>query len=175
MKPKKNKFFFFDRDGTIIKHVHHLQFTADVIWVDKLFETLKSLSKLGFSFGLVTNQSVISRGMMSYEQVQELNRYVLKPIELSGLSFKYVLVCPHVLEDNCACRKPKTGLVDNLVDKDLIDFQHSFMVGDQESDVEFGEALGMQTIRICSSFEMSSAKFRIDQFSEITTLLMPLR
>lgn len=165
------KYVFFDRDGTIIEKIHHLRYISEVRLVDKLTETLKTFMELGFSFALVTNQSVIGRRISTSEEVEEINEFILKSLVSNGIHFDYILVCPHLPTDNCSCRKPKTGLIDSLIGKDDIDFMKSFMVGDQESDVLFGKALGMKTILISSRQCLSSADFVVKNFFDIVKIV----
>lgn len=174
MESEPKRYFFFDRDGTIIEHVHHLCSAKDVKWVDQLVETFLSIAKLGFFFALVTNQSVISRGLINQEQSDDLNRFILRPLESSGVNITHVLVCPHLPEDECKCRKPKIGLLDEVKQKEIIDFKNSFMIGDQESDVEFGKILGMRTVRICRNEEITFAEYRVNKLSESLNIVQKL-
>lgn len=167
LSTKARKFIFFDRDGTIIEKVHHLRSIEEICLVDKLTETLEELVALEFSFALVTNQSVIGRGMSTFKEVEEINNFILKPLVSKGITFDYVLVCPHVSTDKCLCRKPNIGLIDNIPDRDNIDFKRSFMVGDQESDVLFGKNLEMKTILISTDSLSSAADYIVNSFSQV--------
>jgi len=59
-----------------------------------------------------------------------------------------VFVCPHFKREDCACRKPKTGMVEEFVRANPIDKAHSFMVGDRDTDLEFALGLGIEGIRV---------------------------
>jgi imidazoleglycerol-phosphate dehydratase/histidinol-phosphatase len=142
------KFVFFDRDGTLIEHVHHLVDYKLVVLKPDLIESLSKLSSGGFSLGIVTNQSVISRGLATIEDVQKINDVIENRLHEAGISFEVILICPHIEEDSCECRKPKTGLLKSLMQEKSIDFANSFMVGDQSSDIQFGVNIGVKTAQV---------------------------
>ena len=148
-----HSYVLFDRDGTLIKHEHHLVDSAKVELLPDLVPGLKLLEKRGFLFGIVSNQSVINRGMATREQVDEINEKLLLMLEGQGLTFKFVLICPHTPEDACDCRKPARGMGDIAVAAYDVDPTVSFMIGDQPSDVAFGHALGCKSIQICDGID----------------------
>jgi histidinol-phosphate phosphatase family protein len=150
------KFVFFDRDGTLIEHVHHLVDHKLVVLKPDLIESLSKLSERGFYLGMVTNQSVISRGMATIEDVQKINHVIENQLQEAGVSFELILICPHMKEDVCECRKPKTGLLNDLIQEKSIDFGNSFMVGDQSSDIQFGTNLGVKTAQVGLSSNLES-------------------
>lgn len=141
-------FVIFDRDGTLIRHVHYLVDPEEVELLPDLIPGLKLLESHGFSFGMITNQSVIGRGLASREQVDQVNERVLELLEKEGIEFRFVLFCPHTPEDLCSCRKPAIGLGQIAIQKHQLDPDSSFMLGDQDSDVIFGQSLGCRSIHI---------------------------
>jgi len=81
-----------------------------------------------------------------------------------------VQVCPHVPEDACPCRKPKPGLLLNLIPKLEIECELSYMAGDSESDILFGKNLGMRTILVlqnCRAESLTSADHVVSKFDKI--------
>lgn len=166
------KTIIFDRDGTLIEHVHHLHHTRDVKHFKEVIIAVKKLQNLGFRFGLVTNQSVISRGICSRDEVDRINNFVLRPFEMRGVFFEFTLVCPHTSSDNCSCRKPKTSLIDELPIKNEIDFMKSFVIGDQETDVIFGRNIGSKTILLSRDvFRHTCADFQVKSLLEAVAVI----
>lgn len=168
----KKKYVFFDRDGTLIEKVHHLHRMQDVRLVENLSETLQTLSQRGYHFGIVTNQSVIGRGLATHAQVDEINDSIIRPLNSLGVNFDFVLICPHLPENGCICRKPRTGLIEKISEKSIIDFATSYMVGDEVSDMEFGKALNMNTIKISKINGNSEADHTVSKLSEIMNIIM---
>ena len=74
-------YVIFDRDGTIIDHVHHLKDPELVRIKLDLVESLSKLRKAGFGFGMVTNQSIIGRGIATHQEVNAINEKVINSSE----------------------------------------------------------------------------------------------
>ena len=89
---------------------------------------------------VVTNQAGISRGWFKQEAVEA----ALKELDHQlGDILTGWLVCPHVDDDKCECRKPKGGMITELAELYGVDLDSSTMVGDQEVDRQAGEAAGV--------------------------------
>jgi len=166
-----NRYVVFDRDGTLIEYVPYLSDWSEVRFRSGVFETLTSLKALGFRFGIVTNQSVIARKLASQEAVKTINARIVSAIrKSSGVEIDFVQVCPHVPEDACPCRKPKPGLLLNLIPKLEIECELSYMAGDSESDMLFGKNLGMRTILVQQNYRnesLTSADHIVSKFDKI--------
>jgi D-glycero-D-manno-heptose 1,7-bisphosphate phosphatase len=148
-------FVIFDRDGTIIDHVHHLKDPELVRIKLDLVESLSKLRKAGFGLGMVTNQSIIGRGIATHQEVNAINEKVFNHLASHHLAFDFVYICPHLDEDNCECRKPALKLGQRaIIEHDLTPAQ-SYVIGDQESDLIFGKNLGCSTIQVKANAEKS--------------------
>jgi histidinol-phosphate phosphatase family protein len=142
----RSPYIIFDRDGTLIEHIHHLVDPDLVKIKSRLIIGLHSLKKQGFSFGIITNQSVINRGFATKEVVDQVNERTLNLLKNEGIEFKFIKYCPHLPDDLCKCRKPA-----NLLGLQAInEASRSFMIGDMESDVIFGHAIGFRSIQLTS-------------------------
>jgi imidazoleglycerol-phosphate dehydratase/histidinol-phosphatase len=82
-----------------------------------------------------------------------------------GIQFSDVFICPHSASENCACRKPKTGLVDEFLRRNEVDLTHSFVLGDRETDVLLARAIGCKAICLTSD-ESTKADFKTSNFLE---------
>lgn len=143
----KKPAIFLDRDNTINYDPGYLHETDKVKLLKNAKEGLTLLKKVGFLLIVISNQSGVGRGYFPVSDVYAVND---KINQLLGDDAKIdaFYFCPHAPEENCNCRKPKTGLID-FVKKDFdIDFENSFMVGDKKSDVEFGHNIGVKTVFI---------------------------
>jgi|DEB19_MinimDraft_3_1074340.scaffolds.fasta_scaffold05869_4 histidinol-phosphate phosphatase family protein len=144
----RRPFVVFDRDGTIIEHVHYLADPELVIFKPDLINSLEKLTRGGLSLGIVTNQSAIGRGLATSEQVNQVNDKIRDYLKMSGLKFDFILVCPHKPDDFCECRKPNIELGNLAIEEFGLDPSSSYFVGDQESDVLFGNQLGIKTVQV---------------------------
>ena len=108
---------------------------------------------------VVTNQPVISRGEVTYSQLQEIHNKMETLLGLQGAYLDAIYFCPHhpdrgfegeipELKIDCACRKPKPGMLLQAAKDYNIDLTQSYMIGDSESDMEAGRAAGCMFVQI---------------------------
>lgn len=144
----KDPFVIFDRDGTLIEHIHHLVNPDLVVFKDGMVEALADLQDHGFKFGIISNQSVIGRRLASKDTVNQINNKIVTYLNLHGIEMQFVLFCPHLPEEGCECRKPNPGL-GHIAEKNFgVPLTKSYMVGDQESDLQFGVNLNCKVIQV---------------------------
>lgn len=151
MKPQTvQKYAFLDRDGALI---FEPQDTFQVDRLDQLqilpgvISGLKNLQKLGYRLVMLTNQDGLGSEKYPQKNFDLVQQRLLKIFEENGIVFEKIFVCPHFKEENCGCRKPKTGLVDEFFRTASVDLQNSFMYGDRETDRQFAENLGIRFIK----------------------------
>lgn len=143
-----SKYVIFDRDGTLIKHVHHLHKIDQIEIIEDAFESLKLLSTRDFKFGIISNQSIVGRGIATAEEVELINSKIRSEFAREEIFFDFVKFCPHVPDDLCDCRKPKTALGVTAISEFSIMSNQSFMVGDQPSDMEFARECGFKAVGV---------------------------
>lgn len=153
------KYAFLDRDGTLIYEPQD-DFQIDSLEKLKILpgviDGLKKLVGNGFSLVIVTNQDGLGEPSFPFESFEIPQNKMLEIFKKNGIEFAAVFVCPHRASDNCACRKPKTGLVDEFL-KDETDMDSSFVYGDRETDREFAKNLNLKFIKA-----QTNGKFDLD-------------
>lgn len=153
------KYAFLDRDGTLIYEPQD-DFQVDSLEKLKILpgviDGLKKLIDDGFSLVIVTNQDELGEPSFPFESFEIPQNKMLEIFRENGIEFEAVFVCPHRASDNCACRKPKTGLVDEFL-KDKIDTDSSFVYGDRETDREFAKNLNLKFVKA-----QTNGKFNLD-------------
>ena len=102
----------------------------------------------GFGIIVISNQSGIGRGIITLEQLNAVNDRVKKMLSAEGCELDDIFFCPHTPTDNCNCRKPRTGMLEQACAKHEVDLKHSVMVGDSPADIEMGRAFNLRTIQI---------------------------
>lgn len=147
-----NRAVFLDRDGTLIVEKNYLHRIEDVEFIPGSGPALARLKQQGFLLILVTNQSGVSRGYFTLEDVQRVHRHLLAALQTHGATLDGIYLCPHHPDDNCDCRKPKTKLIRDAAEKFQIDLARSFVVGDRELDVELGRNAGCQTVLVRTGY-----------------------
>lgn len=147
---KKFKAAFFDRDGTLIKDAHYLSKLEDVEVIPDAITIAGLCMALGFKIFVVTNQSGIARGYFDEAFVRTTHAYLQELFRPHGISFQAFYYCPHGPADNCICRKPNPGMLQQAARDHNIDLAASLMFGDKQSDLDAGAAAG------CSSFDITT-------------------
>jgi D-glycero-D-manno-heptose 1,7-bisphosphate phosphatase len=151
----KDRYVIFDRDGTLINHVEYLVNPKLVTYKYDLIEALTKLQEHGFKLGIITNQSAIGRGLASLKTVNEINRQIVDHLKLNKIETQFVLLCPHLPEAGCTCRKPNPGL-GHLAEKNFgVLLDKSYVVGDQESDLRFGRNLNCKVVQVHADSSIS--------------------
>lgn len=166
------KVVFLDRDGTINVDRGYVYRIDDWQLLEGSIEALGRLKKLGFRLAVVTNQSGIGRGYYRMSDVDQLHQHFAQLLAGEGLALDAVALCPHDPNQECDCRKPRTGMA-REIERQLgepIDYTHSWTVGDKISDAEFGRAIGTRVALIRSNYwDESTLSFKPDRI--VTSLL----
>ncbi len=141
---------FLDRDGTLNEEPPDEQVDSleKIKLLPGVIPALLDLKRAGFTFVMVTNQDGLGTESLPREKFEHAHQFILALFASQGVTFDEVFVCPHFKREECACRKPKTGMVDKFVQANPIDKAHSFMVGDRDTDLEFAAGLGIEGIRV---------------------------
>jgi len=130
------KALFIDRDGIInIDHGYTYQIDS-FTFVSGIFKLISLFQSKGYQLFVITNQSGIGRGYYTLHDFEKLTEWMIKTFDQKGISIKKVFYCPHKPEDNCSCRKPKTGMIEQALEEFDIDLAHSWMIGDKQSDID---------------------------------------
>lgn len=130
------KALFIDRDGVINVEKNYLYKIEEFEFIDGVFESLHYAQHLGYKIFIITNQSGIARGYYSKEDFEKLTLWMVEQFKQKDIEISQVEYCPHGPNDNCTCRKPKTGMIDNILQKYNIDLSTSWLVGDKTSDIQ---------------------------------------
>lgn len=144
----RRRFVLLDRDGTIIVDKHYLDEPEGVELLDGAVEGLTRLGGLGLGLAVVTNQSAVGLGRLDERGLERIHLAMLRLLEARGVGLDGIYWCPHIPSDDCACRKPRTGLVERAAEELDFDPSRAFVVGDKGSDIELGLALGATTLLV---------------------------
>jgi imidazoleglycerol-phosphate dehydratase/histidinol-phosphatase len=141
---------FLDRDGTLNEEPPDEQVDSleKIKLLPGVVPALLDLKRAGFTFVMVTNQDGLGTQSLPAEKFEQAHQFILRLFASQGITFDAVFVCPHFKREECACRKPRTGMVEEFLHANSIDKAHSFMVGDRDTDLEFAVNLGIEGIRV---------------------------
>ena len=145
---EKKPYIFIDRDDTLIYDVPYLNVPDKVRLTPGAGRTLARLRAKGFGIIVISNQSGIGRGIITMEQLDAVNARMKELLAQDGGTLDDVFFCPHTPADNCSCRKPRTGMLEQACMKYAVDLAHSAMVGDSQADIDMGKAFHLKTVQI---------------------------
>ena len=149
----KNWTLFLDRDGVINQRPlnDYVKKTEDFVFLPGVIEALRLLSSVFGKIVVVTNQQGVGLGLMNSETLHKIHQLMLEGVSDGGGRIDLVLACTETRDQLNNCRKPSTAMADEAAEKiPSIRFAQSVMVGDTETDIQFGKNAGMQTVLIGS-------------------------
>jgi len=140
---------FLDRDGTIIEEAGYIGDISLVEFFPFTVSVLREFQK-HFLLFIVTNQSGVSKGLVTLREVVSVNRYITDYLSAADINIERVFCCIHRAEDNCRCRKPFPYFIRQAASEFNIDLGRSFIIGDHPSDIECGINAGVTPLYLLS-------------------------
>jgi len=153
---------FLDRDGTINEEVGYLNDLSRLKLLPGVGEALKLLKDNGFKLIVITNQSGPARGYFPEALVHEANELIQKRLRKKGVQIDDFFICFHHPDEKCNCRKPKTGLILQALEKYPIDLKKSYMVGDKIVDIETAYNAGIKGILVLTGYGKGELKYDLE-------------
>ncbi|KTD67934.1 MULTISPECIES: bifunctional histidinol-phosphatase/imidazoleglycerol-phosphate dehydratase HisB [Legionella] len=144
------KILFIDRDGTLIEEPFDFQVDSldKIKLTTAVIPALLQLQNEGFRFVMVSNQNGVGTPAFPEDDFMICHEFTLDLFSSQGIFFDEIFICPHMPEDNCSCRKPKTGLVDQFLKERTIDKSYSWVIGDRDTDRQLADNLGIQFLPV---------------------------
>lgn len=143
------KYAILDRDGTLIfepQDNYQIDSLEKLKILDGVIEGLKLLIKNNYKLVMISNQDGLGTKSFPTADFLAPQNEMLKIFSENKIYFEQIFICPHFPEDNCNCRKPKTGLLDEWLKYSDIDLGKSFVCGDRDSDKQLAKNLGLKFI-----------------------------
>ena len=158
----KLKTVFLDRDGVINKERNdYVKSISELEMFPNVAKNIELLKNAGFLVVIITNQSAINRGLLTHEMVHKIHDSIQNHLKKNGTSVDGFFYCPHKPDENCICRKPKSGLLNKAILELNIDVNSSWMIGDNDSDIEAATSIGCKAIKINNNFSLDNAVHKI--------------
>lgn len=142
---------FLDRDGVINENrPDYVKSWEEFHFLPGVLEALRRLSAGSRPVVVVTNQSVVGRGVISPRMLALIHDRMLWEVADAGGRIDALYICPHHPHDGCDCRKPAPGLLRRAAVELGLDLAASVFIGDSFSDVAAARAAGVQPIFVRS-------------------------
>lgn len=153
------KIVFLDRDGVINKYPGDTKYVHN--WNEFKFipgsiEGIKKLAGCGFKLYVISNQAGVSKGLYTQEDLDTIDINMSRELRAQGTGINGIYYCTHLNSDNCDCRKPKTGLLRQVVSSLGVDPEISFFIGDSFIDMAAARSFGAKSVLILSGREKLS-------------------
>jgi D-glycero-D-manno-heptose 1,7-bisphosphate phosphatase len=143
---------FLDRDGTIAEEVGYLNHVSRFRMFPFVPAAIRRLNEAGLPVIVVTNQSGVGRGYFPESLVAAVHELMLQQLAAAGAHLTAVYFCPHTSVDDCSCRKPKPGMLEQAAREHAIDISRSFLVGDRFGDIVAADRAGAHSILVRTGY-----------------------
>jgi len=143
------KVIVLDRDGVINEDSdQYIKSPEEWIPIAGSLEAIARLNQAGFVVVVATNQSGIARGYFNALSLQRMHDKMYRLLAVMGAKVDAIFYCPHGPEDDCECRKPRSGLFKKIQRSLLCNLDESFAIGDSYRDIQAAQHVGAQAILV---------------------------
>lgn len=143
------KLVILDRDGVInFDSAHFIKNPNEWIPIPNSLEAIALLNQSGFRVALATNQSGVSRGLFDMATLNSIHDKMHKQLAAVGGRIDALFYCPHAADDHCHCRKPNTGMIEEIGKRFSVDLNKVPAVGDALRDLQAFANAGCQPILV---------------------------
>jgi histidinol-phosphate phosphatase family protein len=149
---------FLDRDGVVNVKLdgRYVQNADEFEFMPGAENAIAKLSIIFKRILIVTNQQGIAKGIMSANDLNTLHQYMLRQLKVKGGVIEKIYYCPHLAAENCSCRKPNPGMIQQaIIDFPTIKIEESYLIGDSDSDIIAGDKMGLNTIKVDNEYTLS--------------------
>jgi len=172
VKPE-SKIIILDRDG-VINHDSDKFIKSPDEWIpiEGSLEAIGELTKAGYSIFVLTNQSGIAREYFSLDTLSDIHQKMTTLVESHGGAISDIFFCPHGPDDNCDCRKPLSGMYQQLQAKypEIADFNGVPSIGDSIRDLQAACSAGASPVLVKSGKGLKSERLLTENNLEATVV-----
>jgi len=157
---------FLDRDGTVNEQMGYINHISRFRLLPGVAEAIKLLNDSHIPVVVVTNQSGLARGYFPRELLDEVHAKMTDMLSEQGAVLDGIYTCPHHPEakeekyrQECTCRKPKTGLLEQAAAELNLSLKDSYMVGDRWSDLKCADRAGCTPVLVLTGYGRGDLKY----------------
>ena len=169
------KAIFLDRDGVLNDDTEFIHRAEDLILYPDVPDAIRKINQSDYSCFVVTNQSVVARNLCSEEYLRVIHNKLETDLGQYGAWLDDIYYCPHHPDKgypdenpkykiDCNCRKPKPGMLIQAAADYHIDLSKSWMIGDNERDIEAGHAAGCKIVGVATGKGLKATQLIPDYF-----------
>jgi D-glycero-D-manno-heptose 1,7-bisphosphate phosphatase len=150
---------FIDRDGVINcrRPDDYVLDWSQFVFVPGIREAMRKLSSLGLPMIIISNQAAVGKGLLKLDVLEGITAQLNQALLSDGTFLAAAYYCPHRVDENCVCRKPKPGLLYKAADDFCVELSRSVFIGDSDTDVRAAETVGCKPVLFGSGHCTSSS------------------
>lgn len=134
-----------DRDGVInFESDAYIKSPEEWIPIPGSIDAIAKLTKAGYKIVIATNQAGVGRGLYTLATLQKIHDKMLALIENAGGKIEKIYICPHHPDENCNCRKPKPGMLQQIQHDFQVNSDEMIYIGDSLKDYEVAQIIGCE-------------------------------
>lgn len=143
------KLIILDRDG-VINHDSDQFIKSPDEWkpIDGSLDAIATLTQAGYTLTVATNQSGLARGYFDIQTLNEMHNKMHRLVQQAGGEISGIWFCPHLSEHNCQCRKPKPGMIEDILSRLNAEAAQTWLVGDSLRDLQAIAAVGGKPVLV---------------------------
>lgn len=171
-----NKLIILDRDG-VINHDSNAYIKSAEEWqpIQGSIEAIAQLSKAGYIVTVATNQSGLARGYFDEYALAGMHEKLYKLVEEAGGKVDGIFLCPHSPDEGCDCRKPATGMLEQIEREFNLPLEDCWFVGDSGKDLLCGLARDCQPVLVLTGKGVETEHGLSDELRAKTKIFPDLR
>lgn len=170
---KKQCAVFFDRDGTINIEGGYINHEDRFVLLPRVAQAIKKLNANNVRAIVCTNQAGVARGYFEEFLIKKVHAKMCALLQAKGAHLDAVYYCPHhpnvgegKYRQDCSCRKPKTGMIEQAVQRFGIDKSCSYVMGDKISDIKWGHKAGMKAVMVLTGYGKGEYTYQRKQWTD---------
>jgi D-glycero-D-manno-heptose 1,7-bisphosphate phosphatase len=165
------KLVILDRDGVINQDSEaYIKTPAEWIALPGSLDAIARLTQAGFFIAVATNQSGIARGLFDLATLGAMHTKMHDQVQQAGGRIDAVFFCPHNHDAHCQCRKPRPGMVMDILKRFKASAHDVVMVGDKLGDLQAAHAAGCRSALVHTGYGTLTAKKHADEIRQIGAL-----
>ena len=142
-----NRAVFLDRDGVLNVYLpgDYAKTPDELLLLPGVGAIVQKLRAAGYLTILISNQQGVAKGLMTLADLAAVTAKLRAEVPLDALYY-----CPHLKSEDCACRKPKPGMLLQAAQEHAIDLSASVFIGDTPTDAQAALAAGVPFVLVLS-------------------------
>ncbi len=171
MELSNDKIVILDRDGVINQDSDaYIKSPEEWIPINGSLEAIAQLSRAGYRIFIFTNQSGLARGYFDEDTLAQMHQKMESMLAELGGKIEGIFYCPHGPNDDCDCRKPRTGMLKQIEKHVGAPINSAYVVGDSKKDIEAAIKINAKPVLVLSGKTTKAPNWGIENLTVFSNL-----